>query len=158
MQWPFINPNSLKVGKTHPVWSTVRNSLIDNKRAQLKCKVLTGTYILQGNRATFNQYTVDDTCKLCLAEPETRKHFIAECSAYTPERKVYVEKLRNNPVLPDSLNSKLLNSEFLTQLTLDPLVYVDRFEDLEFLELCSREFIEHIHRKRIARLNQISQS
>ena len=68
----YINPNSLKVGKTHPIWSTVRNSLIDNKRAQLKCKVLTGTYILQGNRAAFNQYTVDATCKLCLAVPETR--------------------------------------------------------------------------------------
>ena len=28
----YINQNSLKVGKTHPVWS----SLFDNKRAQLK--------------------------------------------------------------------------------------------------------------------------
>ena len=82
----------MKVGKKHPIWSTVRNSLIDNKRAQLKCKVFTGTYILQGNRAAFNQYTVDTTCKLCLAAPETRQHFIAECSAYTPEREVYVEK------------------------------------------------------------------
>ena len=45
----------------------VSEALIDNKRAQLKCKVLTGTYILQGNRAAFNQYTVDATCKLCLA-------------------------------------------------------------------------------------------
>ena len=153
----YINPNSLKEGKAHPVWSTVRNSLIDNKRAQLKCKVLTGTYILQGNRAAFNQYTVDSTCKLCLAAPETRQHFIAECSAYTHAREVYLEKLRNNPVLPDRLCSELQNSEFLTQLILDPSVYVDSLENLEFLELCSREYTDQIHRRRVTRLNQISQ-
>ena len=38
----------------------------DNKRSQLKCKLLTGTYILQGNRAAFNQYTIDPTCKYCV--------------------------------------------------------------------------------------------
>ena len=43
----YINPNSLKVVTVHPVWSTVSNSIIDNKGAQLKCKLLTGTYILQ---------------------------------------------------------------------------------------------------------------
>ena len=48
-----------------------------------------------------------------------------------------------------------LNFEFLTHLTLDCSVYVDRFEDIEFLELCSREFIHQIHRRRISRLNEI---
>ena len=68
----YVNPNSIKVGKAHHVWSTVRNCLTDSKRAQLKCKLLTGTSILQGNRVAFNQNTVDPTCKLCLAAPETR--------------------------------------------------------------------------------------
>ena len=153
----YINPNSLKVGKSHPIWATVRNSITDNKRAQLKCKILTGTYTLQGNRAAFNQYTVDATCKLCLAAPETRQHFISECSAYTQEREVYVQKLRNKLVLPVNVCSDFQNPEFLTQLTLDCSVYVDRFEDIEFLELCSREFIDQIHKRRITRLNEISQ-
>ena len=30
----YVNPNSLKVGKAHHVWSTVRNCLTDSKRAQ----------------------------------------------------------------------------------------------------------------------------
>ena len=34
-------------------------------------------------------------------------------------------------------------------------MYVDIFEDIEFLELCSREFIDQIHRRRISRLNEI---
>ena len=82
-------------------------------------------HTLQGNRATFNQYT------------KTRQHFISECSAYTQERKVYVEKLKDKLVLPVNVCSDLQNPEFLTHLTLDCSVYVDRFEDIEFLELCS---------------------
>ena len=155
MSLKYVNPDSLKVGKAHPVWATVGNTISGNKRAQLKCKVLTGTYILQGNRAAFNQYTVNTTCKLCLAAPETRHHFIAECTAYALEREVYVEKLRNNPVLPDSLKNCLTDPDFLTQLTLDASVHVTECEDLEFLELCSREYIEKIHRTRIARMNRI---
>ena len=146
----YVNPNSLKVWKAHHVWSTVRNCLTDSKRAQLKCKMLTGTYILQGIRAAFNQYAVDPTCKLCLAAPETRQLFIAEYSAYNPEREVYAEKLRNNSVLPDDL----LNPELFTQLTLDASFYINGQENLETLELHSREYILQIHRKRIASLNR----
>ena len=144
----YVNPNSLKVGKAHHFRSTVRNCLTDSKRAQLKCKLLTGTYILQGNRAAFNQYTVDPTCKLCLAAPETRQQCIAECSAYIPEREVYAEKLRNNPIFPDEpLKRDLLNPELFTQLTLDASFYINGQENLETLELHSREYILQIHKK-----------
>ena len=68
----YVNPVSLKVGKSHPVWSSVRCNVMDNRRAQVKCKLLTGTYILQGNRAAFNQHEVDPTCQLCSAAPEIR--------------------------------------------------------------------------------------
>ena len=46
----YVNTNSLKEGKAHHVWSAVRNCLTDSKRAQLKCKLLTGTYILQARK------------------------------------------------------------------------------------------------------------
>ena len=82
----YVNPDSLKVGQSHPVWSTVRCNIMDNKRAQLKCKPLTGTHILQENRAVRNQHSVDPTCKMCAIAPETRQHFIAECPAFVTER------------------------------------------------------------------------
>ena len=47
----------------------------------MKVKILTGTYILQANRASFNQYAVDPTCKVCQGEPEDRVHFIARCKS-----------------------------------------------------------------------------
>ena len=54
--------------------------------------------------------------------------------------------------------SDLLNPELFTQLTLDASFYINGCENLEALELHSREYILQIHRKRIANLNrQISE-
>ena len=49
----YVNVNALKVCRTHYIWPTVGNSIYDSRRAQLKSKLLTGTYSLQGNRAVF---------------------------------------------------------------------------------------------------------
>ena len=73
----------------------------DRRRAHLKCKLLTGSYILQGNRAVFNQCQVDPTCKLCSATPETRQHFLAECPVFETERDSFKQKMCNNLLLQD---------------------------------------------------------
>ena len=38
----YINSNKVNVGHSHPVWSTVRDSVYDSRRAQTKCRLLTG--------------------------------------------------------------------------------------------------------------------
>ena len=45
----YLNPSVLNVGSSHHIWSTVRDNIHDSRRAQIKCKILTGTYILQAN-------------------------------------------------------------------------------------------------------------
>ncbi len=42
----YINTESLRVGTPHPVWQTVHDNVHDSRRAQLKCRILTGTYNL----------------------------------------------------------------------------------------------------------------
>ena len=124
----YVNSESLKVGQSHPIWSTVRLNTLDNKRAQLKCKILTGTYILQGNRTVFNQYAVDPTCKLCLKSPETRQHFIAECPVFEYERQEFSGKVKTNTDLLNSMNAldgNLQNPETLTQLVLDASAVIE---------------------------------
>ena len=118
----YLNPNVLNVGSSHHIWSTVRNNIHDSRRAQIKCKLLTGTHILQANRAAFNQYAVNPTCKLCNTAPETRQHFVGECAFFKEERKIYIEKLETSPILSDQYIPSLRNPEFLTQLTLDATV------------------------------------
>ena len=85
---------------------------------------------MQGDRAAFNQYTVDPTCKLCLAISETRQHFIEKCSACISERKVYTEKLRNNQALPNELKRDLQNLELFSQLILDVSFHVTGQDNL----------------------------
>ena len=48
----YLNPLVLNVGSRHHKWSTVRDNIHDSRRAQIKCKILMITYILQANRAT----------------------------------------------------------------------------------------------------------
>ena len=91
LQW--LNVQSLKVGQTHQVWKAIIHDVRTVKRAYPKLRLLTGTYILQENRARFNQYTVRDCCLLCGAGAETRTHFIAGCSRLESIRVNYIEQL-----------------------------------------------------------------
>ena len=158
----YVNVDSLKVGRTHHIWSTVLNSIYDSRRAQLKSKLLTGTYILQGNRAVFNQFQVNPTCRLCKADPETRQHFISKCSFLNNERAAYPEKLLKNPVFQSAYidRSLIKDPEFLTQLTLDASAVLDKeqFDKITWglLELLTREYIHRIHHKRLAELKRLS--
>ena len=75
-----------------------------NKRAEVKCKLITGTYILQGNRATFNQHDVNPTCKLCHTDPETRQHFLSKITNFLTERQEFITKIQINPALNEKVN------------------------------------------------------
>ena len=83
----YLNPSLLNVGSCHHIWSTVRDNIHGSRRVQIKCKILRGTYILQTNKVTFNQYSVNPTCKLCCRDPETRQHFVGECAFFEAERR-----------------------------------------------------------------------
>ena len=88
---------------------------------------MTGTYILQANRALFNQHAVNPTCQLC---PETRQHFISECEFFTAERKAYRDRLSASRVITDKHIAQLYDPEFLTHSTLDASVILN-VDDLE---------------------------
>ena len=63
----YLNIEALQVGKTHHPLSSLPNAARDVRKAGTKLRLLTGTYVLQENRAKFNQHVVDDTCTLSLA-------------------------------------------------------------------------------------------
>ena len=56
------------VGKCHPAVKPYCYSNRDIYRIPVKNKILTGTYILQSNRAKFNQNEENPTCQLCQTE------------------------------------------------------------------------------------------
>ena len=117
-----------------------------SRRTQLKCMLFTGTY--QGNRAAFNQCQVDPTCRIWSVSPENREHFVSECYFFQP-RKISIH-------IP---SSQLQNPEFLTQLTFDASVVLDKNRLIMthgLLELQTREFIYKIHHKRPSVLKRLA--
>ena len=52
---------------------------------------MTGTYVLQSNRAKFNQYSVNPTCLLCGEDPEDLEHFLLKCRALSVTRDPFME-------------------------------------------------------------------
>ena len=64
LRYTCINPDSVSVGAAHHVWTSVHDNIHDSQRAQLKCRLLTGKDTLQSNRAVFNQFAVNPTCRV----------------------------------------------------------------------------------------------
>ena len=90
----YLNLHDCFVGKVHSCWKSVSHNTRDVRRAiikHVKVKILTGTYILQYNKAKFNQYDVS----LCEASEEDRIHFLLGCSRLNSVRQKYLEKIRS---------------------------------------------------------------
>ena len=66
-------------GNVHHLLKSAK-SVREINRIHTKIKIATGTYVLQTNRAAFNQNKVDSTCLVCRKGEETMQHFLLECS------------------------------------------------------------------------------
>ncbi|MES9904845.1 MAG: reverse transcriptase domain-containing protein [Sedimenticola sp.] len=148
----YVNSGALTVGSSHPVWRTVHDNVHDSRRAQLKCRLLTGTYNLQSNRAVFNQHNVNPICKMCRIDPETRQHFLAECHIFETERDIYRHQIAAVTLF---LNLDISNPEILTQVTLDCTRMVENPEHIDTIELASRSYIHKLHYKRVRVLSAL---
>ena len=63
------------------------------KKAGFKAKLMTVTYVLQSNRAKFNQYSVDPTCLLCGEDTEDMIHFLLKCRSLSEPHDQFMEKI-----------------------------------------------------------------
>ena len=149
----YLDPDLIKIGEPHHVYATVRPNTHDIQRAEIKARLLTGTYTLQANRARFNQNEVDGTCRLCSKDIETREHFIATCEALEHLRKDYNIKVAMLLKIQPQLITQL-DRDHYTQMTLDPLhpslplELRPTDEALPQMELRSRELIFSLHKTR----------
>ena len=76
----YLNSNLYKPGVKSLVIKDP-SGVGDVPRIHTKTRLLTGTYVLQINRASFNQNQVNPTCLLCKKEDETVEHFLLHCES-----------------------------------------------------------------------------
>ncbi|MCG7875776.1 MAG: reverse transcriptase domain-containing protein [Candidatus Thiodiazotropha endolucinida] len=153
------------VGKCHPAVKPYSYSDRDIYRIPVKNKILTGTYILQSNRAKFNQNEVNPTCQLCRMDNETIQHFLLNCKELDTVRK---------PILNDFLNIRrelivtypLVADISIVQLLIDASVINDCYKSaddklktlLELLHFHSRRLVYILHSTRYQKLELVPKS
>ena len=76
-----MNCTLLIPGKCHPLLFNPSGGVHEASRIPVRLRIATGTYILQCNRAVYNQFECDSTCNLCGDADETLTHFLLECKA-----------------------------------------------------------------------------
>ena len=144
--------NNLRVGTTHLIWRTVESSVTDVRKAVVKARILTGTYILQKNRQTFSSGTVDAVGRHCYLEDEDRLHLTSRCPAFYNIRSNTTGHLRDSIVTHTNINT--LNQYFGNwTFILKTLVCVESAVGLlpdlrnacESIETLSRDFFYKIH-------------
>ncbi|CAC5418282.1 unnamed protein product [Mytilus coruscus] len=80
------NTQMLKIHETHPVWKTLPPLTYEVKKANIKARLLTGTYLLQEHVQRFTGNTEEQKCQLCQIEKEDIVHFILRCPALNEKK------------------------------------------------------------------------
>ena len=148
----------LEIGKVHRVWNSVMPNLQDVRRAHIKARILTGTYILQSTKAKFNNQQVDPKCPLCRIESEDLTHFILRCPALGSIREIHIKTLRElviEKVGRASWLDKFCSETILLSLIVDCEVLVDRSilpncdQTLNEIESTTRTLCYNLHLQRL---------
>ena len=155
----YLHTEDYSYGQRHPVIQTIGNAR-EIPRISTKLKLVTGTYILQSNRAAFNQNAIDPTCLLCKNGEETIKHFLLSCTALSSAREPIIDiitdtcaSLLSNPTNdPDRLLQLILDSSACSKST--PKCDLHKLKTIEFQ---SRRLCHALHCERYKRLAVIPQ-
>ena len=105
--------------KTHSLLE-FSGDLREVPRIAVHLKIVTGTYILQTKRHSFNQNQVDPLCLLCKGANETIAHFLLDCTT--------LEIIRQHKDIKHILRNcgqDLNNSETLLRLLIDSSAVID---------------------------------
>ena len=110
----YLNYEAYRPG-TRPLVIQDPNGVKDVPRIHTKIKMITGTYILQVNRASFYQNQISSTCLLCKKEDETTERFLLHCESLENIRKPIMDDILK---IHEGLDQD--DSSHLLQCVLDP--------------------------------------
>jgi hypothetical protein len=79
-------------GEPHTIWKSSIYSIGETKKASIRAKLLTGTYLLQANVFKFKR-SQTPTCQLCHEADEDTIHFLVRCSALQDVRRPGIEAI-----------------------------------------------------------------
>ena len=154
----FCNIKELKIGMVHPVWETLQACTYDVKKGIIKARVLTGTYLLPGQRSrTPDTDPMDDICQMCKLEKEDPVHLLTRCSGTIVSRSDGVRELKvliDNELGETFWENHIKTNEDLVRLILDSSFVIEnirmkRYRDLRArIEAITRQLCYRIHMRK----------
>ncbi len=142
----FVQTSSFRIGRAHHAVTSVLSNPIDTVKVKIRLKLLTGTYILQSNRPSFNQHN-SRMCPLCRNGVETRQHFILECEVLNDARREKLAAFGDILYETFKVPFETLPLEKQFQYIMDPssLLQGDTNPDLAELETAARRLCHQLH-------------
>ena len=90
----YLDLTDIRPNAAHHLWPRGGSSSGKRVAASFRAKLISGSYILQTNRARFNQNKVNPTCPLCKSAPEDLPHFLLSCPSLAPPREKLLPRIR----------------------------------------------------------------
>ena len=137
----------------HLLWASTSHDCRDVRRANIKARLLCGTYILQATRAAFNQTRIK-TCPLCGRDDEDITHFLLQCQVLNPSRQAILNCIMASIPLVYKHHPHQWLPHQITQLVLDPThpsvlsIIPLQQKVLYQIEKMSRSLCYKLHQKR----------
>ena len=154
----YLNTELLKIGQTHSLWSSLDSTVSDVRKGITKCRMITGTYMLQTSKSKFSRSSVSPICKCCGLDNEDLPHMLLECPALINQRKAFYPEFKSitiDIVGINQWNKRYTSRTQLAQLILDCSVIPELKESVNFLKL-QRISSNLCHRLHLARLNKLA--
>ena len=145
----YPNNAVYKPGLRHPVIQEP-NGVKDVPFIHTKIKMLTGSYRLQVNRASFSQNQISPVCLFCQKEDETLEHFSLHCKSLENIRKPILDDICEGLDVSVAPN----NSSHMLQCILEATVTFPGADisESKLLERHARRLCHALHTERFKRL------
>lgn len=149
----YLSVQKNPINNPHIIWKCVKNNQHDIKKAEIKCKRVTGIYMLQSTKAKFSKKCISPCCRICKESDESIIHFLLVCIAQDDVRQKYLKKLFDRlkniegGVTICANNEELLMSALLDCSTVSFLSKLST-EDILEIERQTQDFCFYLHKKR----------
>ena len=153
----YLSVQNNPINNPYIIWKYVKNNQYDIKKAEIKCKLVTGTYMLQITKANCCKKYISPCCRICKESDKSITHFILVFKVFDDVRQKYLKKLL------DSLKNIegggticASNQEFLMFVLLDcsAVSFLSKLstENILDIERQTQDFCLYLHTKTCATL------